>query len=245
MKKQQNLENSPDKDRNEIPDRTSFKSQLNSKFPDFYPYIVRRLNMAELTGALNKSNFDANSVIDSVYEGLFQRFEKKPEQLEQLKVWVYQIGEMILEEALQEELFEEKHLMALSELEEKELSDLDELYTIDAEGELTLVEDLDHESELQQYNPVAILEDLSTLEQIDKILAVEDRKILHREIRKVLVQLPETERTVFDLFWLGEMEIYQIAEIRKLPVTEVEKILQKVTLSVKQALDTLLDSGRI
>lgn len=221
-------------------DLVSFKSILNQKFPDFYPYIVRRLNMAELTGALGNSDYDANAIIESVYQGLYQRFEKMPEQLEQLKVWVYQIGEMILEETLQEEVFEERHSMKLSLLEDKELSDLDEIYTIDAEGELHLIEDLEEEVNPKQYDLGAILEDFSTLEEIDKILALQDRKVLHQEIKKVLIQLPESERTVFDLYWLGGMEIDQIAEIRGLSGPDTKSILRKVTMLVKHRLESRL-----
>ncbi len=222
-----------------------FKTRLNHTFPDFYPYLVRRLNMAELTGALEKSNYNANSVLDSVYQGLCRRFENEPQKLEQLKVWVYQIGEMILEETLQEKIFEETHSMDLEKIKKKELSELEEVYTIDAEAELVLVEDLNHEVYPQQYDPMAILEDDSTMEEIERALALEDRRILHQEIRKILIQLPENERTVFDLFWLGEFEIDQIAEVRNLPVTEVETTLKKVTLQVKESLGELLNRGDI
>ncbi|GJM28815.1 MAG: hypothetical protein DHS20C17_14500 [Cyclobacteriaceae bacterium] len=224
-------------------DLDKFKSLVNSVLPDFYPYMVRRLNMAELTGALGRSQISANSILESVYQGLYQRFENKPEKLEKLKIWVYQIGELILEETLNEKIFEQNHLMGLSQLADLELSDLEATYTIDADGELVLLEELDDAIPLQKFDLQSILEDNSTADQIEQALSSEDRKILQLEINKALVMIPEIERTVFDLYWLGEMEIEQIAEIRNLTVDETKRILERVTLQVKERLEYRLKQG--
>lgn len=220
-----------------------FRDFLNQVFPNLYPYLVRRLNMAEITGALRESKTPVNEILKSVYKGIYQRFNRRPENLKDLKIWIYQIAEMLLEEVLQEKVYQQNHAMVLSELENLELWELEEKYTIDAEGELVLFEELDDPSYRNQYRyHSTVLTDATADEHIEQVLSCIDREVLHREIERILVQLPEQERSIFDLFWLGGMDLEQLSQIRKTDENEIVEVLQKVTWLVKEKLEQRLKS---
>ncbi len=226
-------------------DIKEFRALIDNVLPDLYPYLVRRLNMAHATGALEKSDSNAGGILDAVYRRLMECFDLKPEHLRKLQTWCYRIADEVLEETLEEESFYKQRAMDLDLLEQMELSDLEEVFTIDAEGELIMIEDLDDISyhPAKSYDTLAILQDHSTIYEVEQALLRYDRDLLQMEIRRLLLQLPEVERTVFDLFWLEGMDIEQIAAIRDVSKQEITEMLKEVTLQVKHRLESKLKSG--
>lgn len=200
--------------------------------------------MAHATGALSKSDLPAEEILNEVYLQLFERVEPTVTP-DALTTWAYQVADHVLEEALHEKRFERKHRIHLDQLALQELASLDEVYTVDAEGTLVMADELDEAASIpRQYDLERILKDEAADQEMERALASYDRSLLHKAIRRELLQLPELERTVFDLFWLEELELSQVAEIRRLTTAETERILAKVTQQLKEKLERRLQASR-
>lgn len=216
-------------------DEAKFKYLINRILPSLRNYIARRLNMAHSTGLLNRHRIIPEEVIDMVYIRLYDEYTNLvPKKLE---TWVYQTVDEVLEEQLREESYEKEYLVELQKIEDLELSGLEEKFTVDAEGELIMDEDLDDVSYTQKlYDPVEFIEDNDTLEFIESSFSEFDKKRLHDEIQRQLISLPEDERSVFDLFWIVGLSMTQISRIRDIPVSRVEEILKKVGAHIRKRL---------
>lgn len=216
-----------------------FRALLKRNLPDLQSYIARRLNMAHATGALSRQALSVKEILDTVYLELFERFKDRPGETGGIETFIYKVVDEILERELDEIEYERKYFIDLHQLESREWKDLEEKFTVDADGELVMADELDDVSyDRKMYGLASVaLEDSDAFSEIETPLQEYDKKFIHQEIRKQLMKLPEKERTVFDLFWLEEMDLDQIASIRNLSVPETEELLKKVTLDVKQGLE--------
>ena len=195
--------------------------------------------MAHSTGLINKYGISLEEVIDVVYLTIFDRFEQGQKQAADLETWVYQIVDEVLDAQLMEKIFESEHLIYLQKMEDLELSGLEEKYSVDAEGELIMDEELDDVSYQQKlYNPADFIQDTGTLESIETQLSEYDKIKLQDEIKRYLIPLAEEERTIFDLFWIVGLSMKQIARIKKTTVPEVENILKRVGAHIRKKLST-------
>ena len=86
---------------------------------------------------------------------------------------------------------------------------MEEKFTIDAEGEFVMIDELDDLSSSNKLYGLSwvYLTDEDAYLSMENALQEYDKKFVHQEIRRQLMKLPETERTVFDLFWLEEMDL--------------------------------------
>jgi RNA polymerase sigma factor (sigma-70 family) len=214
-----------------------FKKLINKMLPALRTYIARRLNMAHSTGLINKYGISPEEVIDVVYLTLYDRVEQEQKHAADLETWVYQVVDEVLDAQLMEKIFESEHLIYLQKMEDLELSGLEEKYSVDAEGELIMDEELDDVSYQQKlYNPADFLQDTDTLESIENQLSEYDKIKMHDEIQRYLIPLAEEERTIFDLFWIVGLSMKQIARIKKISVPQVENILKRVGAHIRKKL---------
>ncbi|MEX2513044.1 MAG: hypothetical protein WD398_09070 [Cyclobacteriaceae bacterium] len=212
--------------------------------PKIQEYIVRRLNMAYATGALSKGDIPATEIVNMVYLEMMERSGTIPLIPKKLEIALFKVADETLAKALEEIRFEKEHFLTLHRFENREILEMEEKFTIDADGDLIMIEELDEVSyQSKQYDPEAVfLMDEEAPMEIENILRQYDKVFIQQIIRKLLVNLAERERTVFDLFWLEGMDLDQIATIRRIPEDEVASLLKKVTLCIKEGLERRLKS---
>lgn len=217
--------------------QANFRDQLRRMVPKVQQYLARRLSMAYLTGALSKGIISPTEIVNRVYLELFIQFEGAVSIAEDWEVMVYQVTDQVLDKEIAERDFERRHFIGLQHFEQWELSDFEEKFTIDADGELVMVEDLEDISIHQKvYDAEAVF--IKEDENIEKAFLEQDKKTLHLLIKRELLSLTEKERSIFDLYWLGGLDIDRIAKIKMLEKDSIEKMLKKVTLKVKESLES-------
>ena len=216
-----------------------FQHLIDGALPKLKRYIVRRLNMAHATGAIYSMELSAREIMDSVYLELFERLKGNPQKPGETETFLYRVADEVLEKELNEKAYEKEIFVNVNHLLDKEILDMEEKFTIDAEGELVMIDELDDVSyQPKLYGLNSILpEDPDAITDIERTLEEYDKKFIHQEIRKQLLKQPEKERTIFDLFWLEEMDLDQIAKIRKISIPETEDILKRITKSIKEGLE--------
>lgn len=215
-------------------DELRFKKLMNKMLPALRNYIARRLNLAHSTGLIDKYGIVAEEVIDAVYLTLYDRIEQSRRHTSDLETWVFQIVDEVFNQQLNEKAFENENLVYLQRIEDLELSGLEEKYTADAEGELIMDEELDDVSYQQKlYHPADFIQDTETLDSIESELSEYDKIKMHDEIQRLLISLPEEDRTIFDLFWIVGLSMKQIARIKNTTVPQVEDTLKRVGAHIR------------
>ncbi len=226
-------------------ERDAFVHLLSRFLPEVTAYVRRRLRMAEAARLVPKGMFRPEDLADEVWIRAWDRYGEEPLTEQNFKVWIYRLAEEVLDETLKEAEKEKKlHAVSIEEWTAREMKEMEEHFSADADGDLVLIEELDDISyHLDEYNTDDFeLVDAEEEELIKKIEeeAVEenipvDRKV-RRRIKMALARLPMRDRSIFDLHVLQGLTVEEVAQVKQLEVAEVENIIASVRRRVKEAL---------
>ncbi len=226
-------------------EREAFVQLLSRFLPEVTAYVRRRLRMAEAAGLVPKGMFRAEGLADEVWIRAWDRYGEEPLTEQNFKVWIYRLAEEVLDETLEEAKKEkELHTVSIEEWTAREMKEMEEHFSADADGDLVLIEELDDISyHLDEYDTddfeLVDAEEEELIKKIEEEAAEDnipiDRKV-RRRIKMALARLPMRDRSIFDLHVLQGLTVEEIAQVKRLEVAEVENIIASVRQRVKQAL---------
>ena len=212
---------------------------LVTQLPD---YIRRRLKSAQAVNYIKKDKYSLQELIDELFLIFYDNIDEIPSEADKSRIWLYRKTDEFLNEKLKEAEFEKENMERFEELVKIELEDLEENFSIDAEYEIVLTEELDDYKQLaEKYsaNDLFISEDEESI--LSDIMLSLNKEQINTIIKKELLNLPVIKRTIMDLYLIDQMSIEEIAFIKKLSKIEVEAIIREVTYSLKKKLINLLD----
>lgn len=190
-------------------------------------YIKRRLRIADLSEDIRTGVADSGDILDDVVLEAHQDYAKRPPDLT-LEQWLYQIANRKLDSYIAK-VKTDQCRTSLETLGQSELGTLEEFpFTADAEGEPWLLEDLD-DSEIQP-------RDLKAPADLDTPEAQLERKEELRQLFDALRQIPERDRTVFDLAVIEGFSCSAVARILLIPENEVREIVERVRRQLRDRL---------
>jgi len=220
-------------------DRNAFIAVLNEFLPRLKKYVANRLRTAVRKGWVPRGMYDPMDIVDEVYLAVYEQFD--PELTpEKLRVLMFRLADAKLEEIIAQEREHMKDL-SIEELAARELKELEEHITADAEGEVVFVEDLDDISYHQDdYRPKIYLLDEGFEEELVEVLDLPREILADRQKRQILAQtyqnLPVLSRIVLDLRTRGGLVIEEVAEVRGMSVAEVERVMAAIRDRFQRAL---------
>ncbi len=192
-------------------------------------YIKRRLRIAYLSEEIRTPVATSGDILDDVVLQAYQEYAKRPPDLT-LEQWLYQIANRTLDRYLGKQRKTDRSRRSLETLEQSEVGTLEEIpFTADAEGEPWLPEDLD-DSEIQP-------RDLKVPADRDTPEAQLERKEELRQLFDALRQIPERDRTVFDLAVLEGFSCSEVAKMSGIPENEVREIVERVRRQLRDRLE--------
>lgn len=204
---------------------------------DISDYVQRRLKSAEMTSAIRKGKFKLQEILDEIYLIAYKKIPDIPEKALHNSAWIYHIADDYLEELFQEVKFEKKNIERLGDLVETEYQSDEETYIFNAENKIIPLEELDgyeELSELYMANDLFVSETENSL--LDEITLKLNHQQIDEVIKKEINKLPMYKRTIIDLFLIDQMNIDEIASIKKLLNTEVEAVINEVSKDLKRKL---------
>ena len=160
-------------------------------------------------------------VVDEIYLAIFEKFEDRPLDNEKVSPWSYQIARETMEKLIHENPADEGKVK-LSKLAKKELSELEEEYTTDAEGELIMFEELDDISYRKMKYPEETKMDTALIEHTEN---PEFNEVLN----DILKTTSSEKRTIFQLYWFHELTEREIASAMDMPLKTVKSIINSIT----------------
>lgn len=203
-------------------EKEQFEHLVKKLLPSLHSYILRYL---QTHGHDIKLHMSVQEIVDEVYIHLFDRFDERPISSDNMSSWIYNMSREYLEKHLKENFFEGEQL-DISKLAETELKTLEEKITTDAEGEVILLEELDDVSyKYEQYGPEVFSKDAFVDHpELDPI---------SDDIEKALDCCNETERMIFEMYWIDELSEKEIGRSLGIDKKEIIEIIKNVTQRIE------------
>lgn len=217
--------------------RESFNSELLKVLPQIYRYVSKRLNSAVANGKLNKGMFIPNDFTDQLFIEVYDNIDDINTENE-LHIFLFKKVDELLEDSLIEEEFDYVFFDNIDTYSKPEWDAMEENYTQDADGDFLLLEELDDTSlDKSNYslNHVFITEEEKQL--ADKLDATLNKERIYRHIQLVLNKMNMPMRAVFELFTNEGLTTEEIAEIRKTPIAQVDKLLTSARQLLKDSFE--------
>lgn len=217
-------------------DRTTFNELILNILPDLNSYINKRLNTAIGNRHFPKNKYQADDFIDQLFVEIYNHFDEI-ENNSNLYLWLFKKTNHILDEIINEELHENEILTNIDNYSKKEWDALEEKFSVEADGDLVMLEDfIDTTTLKEKSTPLHVLfEDTESdiLNKLDK--SISEQRIKHH-IKLVLNNLPFTIQDVFELYINREFTLEEIADIKNIPISEAQRLLQILKKDIQVSL---------
>ncbi len=228
----------------------TFNSEYADKSPDkktlstvqlLHPYVKQRIRVAENLGIFPRNMYKSNEIIDEVVLKVYEEGLHKSLNQDDLRIAMFKLTFERMNELLESEEWHKDSISTKLILED-ELKQLEENFTMDADNDLIMNEDLDDisyhlndkESPSLPYDEEE--EGVKVLFGLDKSESDsfwQDRT----EIRKLYYKLPLTTSNIVDLYILGKLSFAEIATILKTEIAEVKEIVNFVKETFRKQME--------
>jgi len=209
--------------------RTVFDKKVLSIIQHLHPYVKHRIYIAESTKVLPKNMYSSTDIIDDSIITLYKNRYDPDADINSIKLSLFEIVDDTLKELFKKESFHKDTISTRTILEE-ELHNLEEHYTIDADMDYIMSEDLDDISYKQEdgYKHLFLYEnkEASIINAFD--MDVEPSYNTKKVFSKFYSWLSLATSNIVDLYVFGKLNYEEISKIEHLEVSDVKQILNTV-----------------
>lgn len=216
--------------------RETFNDLLKVLLSDIAKYVKRRISSAEMTTAIKRGKFKKQEILDEIYLHVYEHLDDLPGDEGFTRIWLYQITDRILREKLKEIEFEKENFLRLAEIVDAEYASMEENFTVDAEEEIIPLEELDEYENQSDLSMATILYEEDEDSILDELTLNINKNDIRGLLEQELTKLPVYERTIMEYYLINQMSIHEIAEIKKFPENEIEKVIHRVCADLKEGL---------
>ncbi len=207
--------------------KEDFFTRAQAWLPDLQAYVAARLKGAQAKGLVPENMYSSSDLSDAVLLELFEENESVEDD-RSVKMRAFAKARKKLDELLLSEDFVQKKI-PLGEILDDELRLMDETFSIDGDGDLLPLEELDDISYHQQdYKPQVFLLTDDTRQQIYRALGISEEtanQTTDKWIEHFLSGLPAETRSVFELHTLGRLSTHDIADLLSVEEKTIERAL--------------------
>ncbi len=201
--------------------------------PGLERYVNNRLRTAERKGLIPVDLYTPQDILDEVLLEVYEHFDDMPQEESSMRVKLFQLANERLDEIIRQEAWrlQSLRLEAILADEMRMLNEIPQI-TVDADGDIVMVEDLD-DAELEPPEPRALLLEDSFEDEIIKQTGLEGVVIkgdraLQQLLARVYADLPAQSRIIFDLWTRGKLTMEEIASVRGISIEQVRDTLQRI-----------------
>lgn len=212
-------------------DFEQFYNKISTLEPDLQRFMSRSLIAAENQGSIDRGFYSAEELLDEIYLEVFKEFTD-PMDAEKIKTILFSKAIQKIEE---KKIIEQEtpEYVSTEQMLKEELNALDEKFTTQADGDLILNTELDDISYKQHSErPNNVILDETLEQQLIKKLDMNDSLLPSLERRTIFGALyntiPPRSKSVLELYAFGNRSQHEISEILEVPVTVVDRIVDKL-----------------
>ena len=217
-------------------DFSAFFTVIKPFSKDLSKFAKVKLKNAEHHHLLPKGFYNTEDILMEVYLEVFEELNDSISEKE-LKTLLFQKTIQKFNEILEKENRIRKRI-PVDLIVKEELDLLKEDFTVDADGDLVLIEELPdisyHQKDFKPkhyiIDPDAEKEIVSSLELDDAILVDDERR---EKLANTYFLIPPTSKTIFELYVFGNQDEDTIAEILKIEKDQVKTVITKVVEKFK------------
>lgn len=228
----------------------TFNSEYADKSPDkktlstvqlLHPYVKQRIRVAEKLGIFPRNMYKSNEIIDEVVLKVYEQDLHKSLNQEDLRITMFKLTFDRMNELLESEEWHKDSISTKLILED-ELKQLEENFTMDADNDLIMNEDLDDISyHLNDREGVSLPYDEEE-EGVKVLFGLDEEESQsswqgRTDIRKLYYKLPLTTSNIVDLYILGKLSFAEIASILKTEIAEVKEIVNFVKETFRKQME--------
>lgn len=206
-----------------------------------HPYVKQRIRVGENLGILPRNMYKSNEIIDEVVLEIYEQGLQKSEEKEALRMIMFERINSRINALFKSEEWHQDSISTKIILEE-ELKQLEENFTIDADNDYVMNEDLDDISYHQNDKQHTELPYDDSEEGIRTLLGIESVKKENnwtdrKSLRRLYYKLSLNSSNIVDLYVLGKLSFQEIAVIMDLDILEVKEIVGFVRENFKKQME--------
>ncbi len=206
-----------------------------------FPYVKQRIRVGENLGILPRNMYKCNEIIDEVVIDVYEKDLHKTNDPEDLRMIMFDMANQRINQLLESESWHKDSISTKLILED-ELKQLEENFTMDADNDLIMNEELDDISYHQNDEKGASLPYDDAQEGVLTLLDLKEAGVLSNwgergALRKLYYRLPLNTSNIVDLYILGKLSFHEIATIVNIEISEVKKIINFVRETFKKELE--------
>ena len=206
-----------------------------------HPYVKQRIRVAENLGIFPRNMYKSNEIIDEVVLKVYEQGLHESLNQDDLRIAMFELAFERLNELIEAEEWHKDSISTKLILED-ELRQLEENFTMDADNDLIMNEDLDDISYHLNDKGGASLPYDEEEEGVKVLFGLDtsgsdDFRQDRREIRKLYYKLPLNTSNIVDLYILGKLSFAEIATILKTEIAEVKEIVNFVKETFRKQME--------
>ena len=217
---------------------SSFEKKTLSIVHLLHPYVKQRLRVGENLGIMPINMFKTNGIIDEVLLSIYENETNKNIETSELRLLMFELTNKKLKSLFEDEKWHKRSISTKILLDE-ELKQLEENFTVDADNDLIMDDELDDISYHQNDHELHSLASDGSQENVLELLDIEDTSVFDNKENKNLFDrmykmLPLQTSNVVDLYILGKLNIQEISHILNVNILEVKRIIDFVKENFKK-----------
>ena len=217
--------------------QTEFDKKVLSAIKHLRAYTKHRLYIAESTGVLPKNMYSSSDIIDESIAKFYSKGINIDLEEMAIKLKLFKIVDNDLNELFKKEAFH-KDTQSTSTILEEELDSLEEKYTLDADLDYVMNEDLEDISYQQdnKHKHLFLYDDKNA--SVINALEMEDISSQHTKklLGKFYTWLPMNVTDIVDLFVFGKLSFEDISKIKDIEIKRIERVFEGVRKSFRKNL---------
>jgi len=207
----------------------TFNETIISLIPTLKSYI---LNYLVENGLGKKSELTLPELIDEIYLMLYDSITERPTDNTLVLGWIFSKTKKWLDNFLVQSANANLGQIDTQSLAMQEISSLEEKFTMDADGELIMFEELD---DISFFNEQMVLHHEKS-EYDNLLLTQENISALNETVQKVVKSIDREDKLIYEMYWFNDMTEQEIAETMG---WQLEKVLHTIKTISKQIFSTL------
>lgn len=207
----------------------TFNKTIVSFIPTLKSYI---LNYLIEQGLNKKSELTIPELINEIYLMLYNNITERPTDDTRFLGWVFSETKKWLDNYLVQSANTNRKQIDIHSLAMQELSSLEQKFTMDADGELVMFEDLD---DISYFNE-QMTQHYENGEYDNLLLTEENISGLNDTVQKVLKSIDPKAKLIYEMYWFNDMTEHEIAATMG---WQLEKVLQTIKTISKQIVSSI------
>lgn len=218
--------------------KIAFEKRVLTATQHLYTFVKHRLYIAESTGIIPKKLYTSNGIIDEAIVKYYEEGYNIDSDVSTIKLKLFKNVVADLNTLFKKEAFH-KDTVSTSSILEEELDNLKENYTVDADLDFVMTEDLNDISYKQDHRHKHLFVYDDNNNSVLNAFEIEEEHLNRSKqiLGNLYSWIPLNVSNIIDLLVFGKLSFEEISKVKNIEVKRVEFIFNEVKDKFKEHVD--------